>query len=236
MTTYLAEELITRSLYLTGIVGRQTQTPTTEQINDGLFLLNELLDVKFMEPQLIPYWTYNTDYTAVAGQEEYFITNCCEIESVTFNIDTVRYPMDFTNRKSYFGSVRIDDVSSLPFNWYFNRSKGGGTLYLYFLPASAYPLKIMGKFALTDVTLSTDLTTLYDGAYLSYMRYELGRYICDDFNLTFPEQHMQELMRKRKTLINVSPPDLTVRKKSVLTKGAPINFGDINIGRGYRPN
>lgn len=130
--TYPAQTLITNAWYLSGIVGRNAQSVSGDQITDGLRLLNALLDFKSVQTDLIPYWTYNTSISCVAGQESYFIPNCIAVESVTFNQNVVRYAMDYVSRKNYFGSGRIDNIQTLPFNWTFNRGLGGGTLYLYF--------------------------------------------------------------------------------------------------------
>jgi len=157
---YLAQELITRSWYLSGIVARNLQVVTGDQITDGLMMLNALLNFKQIETDLIPYYTY-IEMPLTGGQEYYFLPNVAEIESATFNIDTVRYPMVPTGRRAYFGSGRVDNIQTLPFNWNFNRGEDGGTLSLYFLPQSAYPLKLMVKFFLNNVTLATDLTNMY---------------------------------------------------------------------------
>src|SRR5688572_14489738 len=139
---YTAQQLISRSWFLSGIVARNLQEPSGDQINDGLFLLNALLDFKQIETELIPYFTYNTTYSCVAGQETYFIQNCALIQSVTFNISNVRYPMDYVTQRVYFGSGRVDNITTLPFNWTYVRGKGGGDLYLYFIPDNTYQLKI----------------------------------------------------------------------------------------------
>ena len=233
---YTARTLITRSWYLSGIVARNLQSVTGDQIQDGLMLLNALLDWKSIDTDLIPYWTYNTSFTTVPGQETYFIPNCLAIESVTFNIDVVRYPMDFVTRRNYFGSGRIDNISSLPFNWYFNRALGGGTLYLYFLPESNYPLKIMGKFGLQDVTLDEDLSTVYDPSYIEYLRYALAEYMCSEYGIIFNPQSKKIMDKIVRQLMYVTPPDLSMIKTSILTEGSGYNFGDVNIGKGWRPN
>lgn len=230
-----AQTLITRSWYLSGIVARNAQSVSGDQITDGLTLLNALLDWKSVDTALIPYWTYNTSYSTIAGIETYFIANCLAIESVTFNIDVVRYGMENVSRRTYFGSTRVDNVSTLPFNWYFNRSEGGGTLYLYFIPAAIYPLKIMGKFGFTDVTLTTDLTTVYDGSYIEYLRYALAEYMCSEYGVIFNPQSEKLLRRLEHQLLDVSPPDLSIQKASILSDYPGLNWGDINIGHGYRP-
>jgi hypothetical protein len=233
---YTAQTLVTRSWYLSGIVARNLQTPTGDQINNGLALLNALLDWKTIETDLIPYWTYNQSVVCVPGQETYFIPNCVAIESVTFVLQSVRYAMDFTSRRTYFGSGRVNNITTLPFNWNFNLSVGGGTLYLYFIPDQNYPLQIMGKFALTDVALDTDMLTVYDSAYMEYLRYALAKYMCNEYGIGFSPDNEKQLIKMARTLMYVSPPDLSIIKTSILTQGSGLNFGDVNIGKGYRPN
>lgn len=249
---YLARELITRSWYLSGIVSRSLQVPTGDQINDGLKLLNAMLDFKQIETDLIPYWQY-VEMPLIAGQEFYFLPNIAAIESATFNLDVVRYPMDYVTRRNYYGSARVDNISSLPFSYNFNRALGGGNFALYFKPESDYPLKLMAKFFLVDVLLDTDLTNItetlpydfinssnigYDTSYIEYLRYELAAYMCEEFGVSLPPQAAARLTAYRRQLMYMSPPDLSMIKTTILAAdGNPgWNWGDVNIGRGWRPN
>lgn len=324
---YLAQTLITRSWYLSGIVARNLQVPTGDQITDGLMLLNSLLDFKQVETDLIPYWTY-IELPLTGGQEYYFLPNIAEIESATFNIGPVRYPMDETNRRTYFGTSRVDNIETLPFNWNFNRGEGGGTLSLYFLPQSNYPLKLMAKFFLTNVSLNTDLTSVfgnltsgqvsniliqtpgtgytqiptvtitgtgtgatanatvtnglvtainivnpgtgytqpptvtitgngtgatatatilnynflqtqnvgYDTSYIEYLRYALAQYMCSEYGIQFNPESEKILNKLQRELMYVSPPDLRRTGTSILTDVTGLNWGDVNIGKGWRPD
>lgn len=157
---HTAQELITRSWYLSGIVARNLQIPTGDQITDGLAMFNALLDFKQIEIDLIPYWTY-IEFQLTPNQEFYFLPNIAEIETSTFNIGTVRYPMESVSRSNYFGSGRVDNINTLPFDYNYNRGQNGGTLALYFLPQDNYPFKAMVKLFLNDVTLDTDLTSAF---------------------------------------------------------------------------
>lgn len=325
---YLAQTLITRSWYLSGIVARNLQVPTGDQITDGLMLLNALLDFKQIETDLIPYYTY-IEFPLIGGQEYYYLPNICDIESATFNIGVVRYPMDQTNRRTYFGTSRVDNIQTLPFNWNYNRGEGGGTLSMYFLPQANYPLKIMAKLFLNDVTLQEDLTNVfaplssgfvtsitllnggsgytqiptvtingmgsgatafasvlngsvaainlinagsgytqtptvtitggngtgasaqavisnytfiqsnnagYDTSYIEYLRYALARYMCAEYGVEFNPQAAKILQSMERELMYVSPPDLSRIGTSILTEVTGINWGDVNIGRGFRPD
>jgi hypothetical protein len=231
---YTARQLVTRSWYLSGIVARRLQSVTGDQAVDGLFLLNALLDWKSIQIDLIPYWT-RYEFPAVIGEEKYFIPNLYAVETLTFNIGTVRYPTGFTSRSRYFGSGRVDNINSLISSWYFNRSLGGGSIYLYFKPAGEYPIKITGKFGLQNVTLDTDLLTIYDPSYLEYLRYALAQYMCSEYGILMNPESAKILMSLQRTLMDVSPPDLSVNKSSILTTSSGINYADVNLGLGWRP-
>ena len=245
-----AQQLITRSYFLSGIVARNLQVPTGDQITDGLQMLNDLLNFKQIETDLIPYWTY-IELPLISGQEFYFLPYVAAIESATFNKGVVRYPMVNTSRSHYFGSSRVDNISTLPFNWNYNRALGGGNIGLYFLPDSNYPLKMMVKLFLVDVTLQSDLTNLtetvpytfvnsnnqgLDTSYIEYLRYALAQYMCSEYGVQFNPESEKILTSYKRKLMYMSPPDLSMIKSSILTEGVGYNWGDINIGMGWRPS
>jgi len=247
---YLAQDLITRSWFLSGIVARNLQIPTGDQIYDGLQMLNDLLNFKQIETDLIPYWTY-IELPLVANQEYYFLPYVAAIESATFNIDVVRYPMDYVSRRNYYGSSRVDNISTLPFSWNYNRALGGGNMALYFKPESNYPMKMMVKLFLVDVTLTTDLTNIseivpytfvnsanqgLDTAYIEYLRYALAQYMCSEYGVLFNPESEKILTKYMRKLMWESPPDLSSIKTSILTECQGLNWGDINIGKGWRPS
>lgn len=325
--TYLAQTLITRSWYLSGIIARNLQVITGDQLTDGLMLLNALLDFKQIETDLVPYWTY-IEIPLVPGQEFYYLPNVAAVEVATFNIGVVRYPMESRHRTNYFGSSRVDNINSLPFNWNYNRGEGGGTIGFYFLPQSNYPLKIMVKMFLNEVTAQQDLTNAFTGlasgyvsaisvinggtgytspptvtingtgtgatafasisngavtainissagsgystvptvtisgtgtgataqastssytflqtnnqgldtSYIEYLRYALAQLMCSDYGILFNPESEKILKKYERKLMYVSPPDLVNTKTSILTEGTGINYGDVNIGMGWRPS
>jgi hypothetical protein len=249
---YTAQQLVTRAWYLSGIVARNLQVDTGDQSNDGLYLLNALLDFKQIETDLIPYWQY-IELPLVAGQEFYFLPYVAALESVTFNIDVVRYPMDYVTRRNYYGSARVDNITSLPFSWNYNRSLGGGNLAMYFKPDTNYIMKAMAKIFLVDVTLGTDLTNIseatpytfinssnqgLDTGYIEYLRYALAEYMASEYGIIFNPQSAQILKRMQRKLMYISPPDLSMIKTTILTAdGSPgWNYGDVSLGRGWRPS
>lgn len=231
---YTTTELITRSYYLSGVVPKGFARPTGEQINEGLQMLNALLSIKTADQRLIPYFQ-EYEFTAVVGQETYFIPNLILPETLTFNIGTVRYSTIPQDRRTYFGSGRVDNIQSLPYQCHYERVKDGSNLYVYFTPANNYLFKIWGKFALASVTLEQDLDLTLSMFYIEYLRYALAEYICQEFNVTFKPQSEKKLAEFENTLVDISPLDLTMSKMSSLQQDAGINYADVNIGRGWRP-
>ena len=258
---YTAQDLITRSWFLSGIVARNLQVPTGDQIYDGLHMLNNLLDFKQIETDLIPYWQYIT-FLAVPTQEYYFLPYVAEIETSTFNIGVVRYPMVQTSRTNYFGSSRVDNIYTLPFSWNYERGVGGGTFATYFIPDQPYPMKMKAKIFLVDVSLTTDLQDVtanfvntynvqyytpytfinngiqgYDTAYIEYLRYALARYMCSEYGVMFNPESERILLSYQRKLMYEGPPDVTGKKLSILyaDSNPGYNWGDCNLGHGWRP-
>jgi hypothetical protein len=225
---YTALQLINRAYYLSQVVGREVQTVSGTQVTDGLYLLNALLDVKGSDLRLIPYFQEYI-FNSVAGQEEYFVPNLLYVDSMTFNIGTVRYAMADLTRKQYFATARVDNITSLPFSYRVERALGGANVFLYFLPSQAFVMKIWGKFGLSEVTLETDLSLIYDLYYIEYLRYALAEYICCEWGTTFPDQAKAKYMEIRKKLMDISPPDLSVRKQSYFSRGPFIDWQSANI-------
>lgn len=226
---YTVRELITRSYFLSGVVGKEFQLPTGEQITDGLQMLNALLSIKTANQRMIPYYN-EYQFTSVVGQEKYFIPNLILAETFTFNIGALRYQTINQNRKQYFGTPRVDNIESLPFTWHVEREKGGSSLYIYFLPNQDYPCIIWGKFSLADVTLDQDLSLSLDQFYIEYLRYALAEYICQENNVSFTPQSEKKLNELEQNVFDISPLDLTMTKISSLQRQNGMNWAQVNIG------
>ena len=231
---YTVTQLITSAYYLSGVVARELETVTGAELSDGLRSLNALLSSRSNISRLIPYFTeYELDL--VVGTEKYNIPNLVYPETVTFNLGDIRYSMSYRGRSDYFGRARIDNVTSLPFEWHFERVKGGADLYIYFKPSDTYTMKIWGKFSLSSVTLNQDLELTYDLFYIDYLRYKLAKRLCTEFGVNFPSQADEELQEIEKISVDISPSDLTVSKLTTLGSDSGLNWGDRNLGGGWRP-
>ncbi len=231
---YTALQLITRAYYLSQVVSRQLQTPTGEQITDGLYLLNADLDYKSTDLRLIPYFK-RYEFDTVQGQEDYYIPDLLFVDNLTFNIDTVRYSLIENTRHEYFAGPRVDNIQSLPYSYRVERELDGLRIYLYFVPEAVYQMKLSGKFRLDNVTLNTDMSLTYDAYYLEYLRYSLAKMICEEWGTTFPDESKAKLMAMEKKLMEVSPPDLSLSKRGYFNGGPVWDWQTINLYRGFLP-
>lgn len=231
---YSALQLITKAYYLSQVVARELQIVDGQQAADGLDLLNALLDFKGSDLRLIPYFKRD-EFPTISGVEEYYRPGLLQVDSMTFNIGVVRYPMREMARRDYFAGGRVDNITNLPWSYRQERELGGTRLYLYFLPGDVYTVKISGKFALENVTLMQDMALTYDTYYIEYLRYELANYICAEYGATFPDQSAMKLEEMRKKLMDVNPPDLRVRGRSYFNSEPAIDWQFINLGVGFLP-
>jgi hypothetical protein len=230
--TYLAQELVARSWYLSGIVARNLETVSGDQLSDGLQMLNNVLSFKSTDLHLIPYFK-QYELNLIPAQEIYFVPNLLAVETMTFNIGPVRYSMNPIGRSEYFGSSRVDNIQSLPGTYHTERLLDGSNVYVYFLPNQIYPAKIWGKFGLTNVIASTDLDIVYDPFYSEYLRYALAEYICNEYNIDLQPGAARMLAKITKKLTSVDPADLSMRKASTLQEGTALNYAQANLGHGW---
>lgn len=231
---YTTNELISGAFYAAGIVSREFETVSGQQIGDGLIWLNNIITEKTVDDGMIP---YESTYTlaSVIGQETYSIPNLISIDTLTFFKESVRYSMRYVKRNGYFGSNRVENINSLPFEWYFERKFGGGNLYIYFMPDQAYPFEIHGTFRLTEVALGQNLSLTIDQFYITYLRYALADRICAEYSQVTPPGVLKQL-GKYEAFINKKSKllDLSVQKVSTLSdKRFNYSWQYINTGRGF---
>jgi len=150
-------ELISGAFYASGVVAREFETVSGGQVTDGLQWLNDILGDKAVGVDMVPYETIYT-FNSEIGVEEYYIPGLAVIDTLVFYKDNVRYAMKYNKRNEYFGKARTNGINALPFDWYFERSFGGGKLYMYFTPDRSYETEIHGVFRLQDVVKGQDLS------------------------------------------------------------------------------
>jgi len=230
---YTTNQLISSSYYAAGVVSREFETVSGSQVGDGLVWLNNIITEKTVNESMIPYeTTYNANF--VVGQEIYSIPNLIQIDTLVFFLDAVRYAMKYEKRNAYFGTSRVENIQTLPFEWYFERQFGGGNLYIYFQPDRNYPMEIHGVFRIPSVSLGQDLSLTLDEFYTTYLHYALADRICAEYAYTTPDNVIRQL-GKYEAFINKNSRllDLRIGKTSTLQKRGTFNYGFINLGHGW---
>ena len=188
-----------------------------------------------MTGDLVPYYD-KIIVPTVQGQQEYFVPNLIDVSTLTFNLSTVRYSTSLKKRQAFFGSSRADNIQSLPYTYFWERSNGGVKIYLYFLPAQNYPLTITGKFYLNDVTNDTDLDLTMDRYYQLYLTYCLAEYICI-WNKTTPNPEIiKKIAECEDDLFNMNSVDYAWSKVRIISDQPQfINYAQAAIGKAWVP-
>lgn len=231
---YPVAMLVSEAFYTSGIVSRSFQTVAGDEQNTGVICLNEILTDSVVDVGKIPYYTTSYNFNAVPGQQKYFIPGLAELETLVFYLDTVRYQMRKNQRDYYFGTGRAENVESLPFNWHWELTLGGGNLFIYFFPDQNYPMVATGLFALTTVTLFQDLSLTFDQFYINYLQYRTAERLCLKYNFAVPDALAKEVLRYDQLIASrASPKDMSVTKLSTLTNINSVNYAQVNLGRGW---
>lgn len=233
-----ANQLITEAFEIAGIVAADFETVSGKQLAKGLRLLNEVLSQPAINIGAIPYES-TVMFTATIGQEAYTceVDGVVKIDTITFtDSDNVRFSLDKVDRKTYFGRSRADDIQSFPYQWFFERGNGGGTLYLYFLPDKAYDFTIHGLKILTEVTANTDMELSYEKNYLTWLKYCLVELLCGDYEIEMKPSAAKILSKYNNWINNkLRHIDVMMKKRSTLQRNQPGGWAYVNFYNGWDP-
>lgn len=229
-----ALKLITEAYYLAGITSREIETVSQPQISDGLNALNDILAVMRVDIDHIPYYD-QIEFNTVSGQEMYHVANLVSIETLTFNLNTVRFSTYKNSRDKYFGSSRSDILQTLPFGFFAERKLNGMNIYFYPIPNAAYPIKVNGKIWMNNVELMTNLSALFDDFYCVYLKYKICDYLCQMYNQSVPPLVARELVKLEELTRDISPKDLTIQRASPFNCQAGVNWAMVNLCKGTIP-
>lgn len=228
-----ANQLITDAYHLSGIVSIDFELPAGSQITEGLRLLNGILDESSLDSVLIPYYTH-LEFNTIVDQEIYEIPNLVELTSLTFNINNVRFPMVRDSLNRYNATGRVDNIFSLPFHYYVEKSLNASKIYLYFIPNEVYVMRITGKFSIADLALGDDVSLFYAPYYTKWLTYRLAAELCELYGRNLNPQALARLNNLERRLNKMVGADLTIDKYRMISR-PPMNdlYGQANIGKGW---
>jgi hypothetical protein len=235
---YTTTNLITDAFYLSSVLSEEFETITGYQINKGLQLLNDFIEFKTAQDRLIPFIsTVFFDAISSPETEKYAIPGLIEVETLTFTWQTIRYPMRVLTRSQYFGTGRANNIDTLPNTYFVEKRLGGADIYLYPLPNLDYTFEIKGKFSLVPLALGQDVYLFYPKYYIPYLKYGLADYICQDYQIDFPQKNKDQLNKYECNLYDNSPVDFSMQKTSILqsSTGNTDIYYRANILKGWNP-
>ena len=141
------------------IVAAQAETVSGDQLKDGLEHLNDFLALQNANSRMIPYIRVG-NLTCIPNSEELFVKHLLNIDALTLRVEEPRsyalQTLPLLGRKGYF--THDYPFFLRPRFYHLEKIKGGSLLFLNPTPDKAYPLKLVGKFGLTEVSYNDDLS------------------------------------------------------------------------------
>lgn len=159
-----ALDLITKSMRLIGALG-QSESPTTDEANDGLSALNTMLDGWSIE-KLLVYQILQENFTWASGQSSRTIgsggnfntTRPTKLEDAFTRINDIDYPYTVVDKEIYDAQADKTAQSDYPEIVYFSQSVPLGTIYGYPVPNGSIDFYINSwKQLQSFAALTTDL-------------------------------------------------------------------------------
>lgn len=236
-----ANDLILGGYYLIGLISPNEQ-PTSYQLNNGLELLNDMLDSFSGSPTtLIPYVT-TFDITLTPGKDIYSISTnitnpdvtqnqIASLEFVSIILSSVSYPVKIIERAELFNNTHVTTLQTRPGVVILDRQENVSYIQLYPAPDQAYVCRIRTKSYLDSLELQQDLNQI-PRFYYKFLRYALGRELRSIYpSSNWPDTTEQEYQRLFKLVTSAGDINLVIEPSNILMQAYDYNdsslFGDL---------
>lgn len=203
--------LITNAYYQSQIVARELEQVSGAQLQDGLRLLNVLLNNQNSAASRIPY-TSDTTLNTVVGQETYFIPGLISLETASYDLGGVLYRLILETTINYKSRNRVRDLKTILSSLYLDRKLGGSDIQFYPLPDQVYEVILTGTFFLNSVVLATDIESILDLYYINFLEYALAELLCIFNRVPVPVGLVKEVKKHEHNLRELPGADLTPQK------------------------
>ena len=133
-------------------------------------------------------------------------------------------------RGRYDGENRVNDTQAPP--GYFNYEKvlGGVNLSVWPLPSSDYTVTITGLFALSSVTMNTDLSLTYDDFFIVFLKLLVIRRLAAKYKRKLDQTYKDMLVEAKEAIENsFNEPDFTSTPLSLVDGGTTIDSTEAQI-------
>ena len=228
MSTTVAD-FIRRAYIRSNIISPEYESADSQQLSDGLMLLNECMSEIGINSSANPYET-TFSFDTVPGQTSYILDNYIENEVVSFRWGEVRYQLEKVGAAEFLGTTRVMNVTSLPFQYYIRRIYPNSMeIQIYYSPANIYTVEVTGKRPLNTISITdpADLETLFDSFYLLYLNICLAKAICDWTGITEPPANEERRLILTDKISRINGPDMTLNSSG--SNSRAINYPLVNF-------
>ena len=196
------------------------------KINEGLEVFNELLDSYFAEPYTIAYYK-TVQFNLVVGQKSYEFSNevtadvasnkIVSLKRVNIVDSNVRHPVTVEEDYIDWNVRRPTDLQRRPQQCYLQNENFKSFIIFDVLPDQPYECLVKIKVALSNVTLSTDLTQvpIY---YTNFLKIALAK----ELHLVYPgspwdAEHEKKFENAERNIKSMADKDLLQHASVSLT-------------------
>jgi len=234
MSTRTTEDIILSAYYRIGEI-RPNEVPSDGQINQGFYLLNNMIGALSMDNLFIPLDS-SVSFFTVPGFDKYkFTTELAPIGppvlppapifipsnrivklnfvTLTFTGSTgsIIYPVTILSKAEFYGMIRVTNLVGPCTYCFLDIQANDSTIQFYPTPNLSYPVTVQSKVGLDYVTRFTDVTTL-PPFYFEFLETALARKLLAYYpSANWPETAEKEYQVMRKLIQGANSWDCTVR-------------------------
>ncbi len=189
-----ALQLITNSMRLLGAVA-SGELPTTDEQNDALVVLNDLLD-SCNNKGLVVFANSNSAFSLIGGQQSYTIGPAAanftaarpvgiEYAFVTYN--TLDFPLRMLTQQQWNAITLKSFQAPIPNSLYYVGEYPLGVIKIWPIPSAAMVLTLSVNMQFSPLsTLSSSIA--YPPGYAKWLRYQLACELASEFKLSVPAE------------------------------------------------
>lgn len=209
-------------------------TAASEDLNEGLEALNQLLNSLSAGGYLVPYRTRET-FTPLASQSSYTIgvdgdfntVRPVAVEAVTVQVAGLDYYVNLYGVKEY-NLISLKTIVSIPDNAYYEASYPLGKLYFDFQPDTAYTIILDSLKPLTAFATLGTAVSLPEG-YERGLKYLLAEELADEYDKPITPSLAAKIADSKDMMLTTT---MSYRKKLAHVDAALLSAGGYNILKG----
>lgn len=248
MAVLTVRQLLTFSIYLSGLRGAGLNTPIGDEITYALTIFNNLIAERNDDGQLLPYYQAVVLDSTVGTVDELgtysiFVPGLVSLETFGVLIDNdLRLFMYIATRDEFFNSNRVMDVAAIPYSYFPQRviqdvdgtPTEGVRIYTYFAPQEAvYRFQLTGRFSTDDFTLDSNIYGSFGQFYVNYLQYKVASRLCQYYQIPFSQVNTLELIKLERKVTDINAYDLSMRKVAAFPANNCVNPGSIKFSGGW---